>query len=137
MPNVRKDESLKTVTISHENLGTIVVNEHLRNIISEPISDSEEISDPGYGGGRVVKNKKDTARKITLEVAVGSAAELFLRRTIRYKNTPFSLQWADGSNQAIEEQSGTGNNCTTKDIPNDRNADTISFEIMSLEYSGD
>jgi len=135
--NITKDESKKTVTIEHPNLGAVVLNQHLKNIISEPISDTEEISEPGYGGARVVKNKVDTARKISVEVATGSIGELFLRRTLRFKKTPFTLQWLDASNSLIEIQGGDARECFTKDVANNRNADTITFEIMSMVYSGD
>ena len=137
MGNITKDESKKSVSFEHPNLGAIVISDHLKNIISEPVSDTEEISEPGCGGGRVVKNKKDTARKLSFEVNVGSAGELFLRRTRRFKNTQFFLQWIDASNSLIEAQGGSGSECFMKDVPNDRNADTITFEIFSMNYSGD
>lgn len=137
MGNIRKDESLKFVTIEHPVLGTHVINDNLVNISTAPLSDTEEISDPGAGGGRVVKFKKDTARMISVEVQVGSYAELFLTRTKRYRKQYFSLQWADESNGLIESQGGNGLECHTKDTENNRGSDTKTFEIVSLEYSGD
>ena len=136
MPNQRLDISKKSVTVSHPNLGDIVVNEHLRNIISEPVSDTEEIGTPGFGGGRTVKNMVDKSRKITIEVNIGSQAEFFMRRMLRYKNTEFSINWSDESS-AAGTQGGQGEECFAKDVSNDRSAETISFEITSLNYSGD
>lgn len=135
--NITRDESKLFVAIDHDKLGQRSFNENLFNIVSEPMSDASEVSDPGVGGGRVVKIKKDTARKISVEVQTGSEAELFLRRTTRYKLTPFTISWSDERNGAIEAQKGTGSECYTKDVANDRGADTITFEIWSMNYSGD
>jgi len=133
--NITKDESKKNVACEHPNLGAIVMSEHLKNIISEPISDTEEISEPGFGGGRVVKNKVDKARKISVEVAVGSPGETWLRETLLFKKTPYFLQWVDDSSEFFP-QGGSASECFTKDVANDRNADTITFEIYSMDYTG-
>lgn len=135
--NVTRDVSKKVVTIEHPKLGAVILNQHLKNIIIEPISDVEEISEPGFGGARVIKVKKDTARKITVEVATGTVGELFLRRTMLFKLTDYALQWVDSSNSVLETQAGSALECRTKLIPNDRNSDTTSFEIYSMAYTGD
>lgn len=135
--NITQDVSKRVVTIEHPNLGAVIMSEHLKKCESAPLSDTATISDPGWGGGRVYQVKKDKARKITVEVATGSVDELFLQRCKRFLTIPFSLEWIDESNGAIESQAGVGLECYIKDAANDRGADTQTFEIYSLEYSGD
>lgn len=122
---------------SHTNLGDISDNGNLVNIISEPLSDTSEVRDPGVGGDRVRVTKADKGRKISVEVATGSTLERYLRRCMRYRNTDFTCLWADervGGN----EQEGQGTECRVKPATaNDRGAETVTFEIESLNYTGD
>lgn len=135
--NITMDGKKLFFSMVHSNLGSISDNSNLINVISEPISDTFEIRDPGVGGGRVKINKADTGRKITVEVQTGSNLELILRRAIRYKNTEFECSWSDERvSDAI--QSGSGSECSVNpNIANDRSAETTSFEIYSMNYSGD
>ena len=137
MGNVTQDTSKLFFTANHPNLGSIAENDNLNNVISEPISDSFEVSDPGVGGGRVKKNKTDKGRKITIECQTGSNLDNYLRRCIRYRKTEFNCLWSDERVQGNEQQ-GNGRECTVNpNSANDRGSDTMSYEIYSMNYSGD
>jgi hypothetical protein len=135
--NITMDSKKLFFTMVHSNLGSIADNSNLINITSEPISDTFEVRDPGVGGGRVKINKADTGRKLTIEVQTGSTLELMLRRAIRYKNTEFTCLWAD-ERVSTNIQGGSASECSVNpNIANDRGAETVSFEIYSMNYSGD
>lgn len=135
--NINMDSKKLFFTMVHTYLGSISDNSNLLNVTSEPISDSFEVREPGVGGGRVVNNKADTGRKLTVEVQVGSPLELFLRRAGRYKNTDFTCMWSD-ERVSDNIQGGSGSECRVNpNIANDRGAETISFEIYAMTYSGD
>lgn len=135
--NVRQDDSLLFVTVQHPNVGMIVINANLVDVKTSQISDTTEISDPGIGGGRVIKFKKDNAKKIEVEVQTLSEAENYFRRVRRYKSIPFSIQWSDNRNITQDPQGGVGLECYLMDSDNERTAETATFEIISLSYSGD
>lgn len=136
MSNVTQDMSKLFATFSHPNLGDFSDNGNLVNVIPEPLSDTDEFTEPGAGGDRVHKGKKDKSKKISIEVQTGTPIEHYLRRAIRYKNTKFICSWSDERTEGYV-QSGNGRECIIKDTPNDRNAETQTFEITSMDYSGD
>lgn len=135
--NIRNDKSLLFVTIVHPTVGTTVMNANLLNVKTGQVSDTTEVSDPGVGGGRVISIVKDTAKKIEIEVQNLSADEAFFRRIARYKGIPFSITWSDMRSSATDGLSGTGNECYLMDTENDRTAESTTFEITSLTYTGD
>lgn len=135
--NVRNDKSLLFVTIVHPSVGTTTMNANLLNVKTSQLSDTTEVSDPGVGGGRVISIIKDTAKKIEIEVQNLSADENFFRRIARYKGIPFTLTWSDMRSSVTDGLSGTGNDCYLMDTENDRTADSTTFEITSLLYTGD
>lgn len=137
MSNITMDNIKLFFTASHLNLGDISENDNLMNIISEPISDTFEVRDPGVGGGRVKINKADKGRKISVECQTGSNLDMYLRRCMRYRNTDFTCMWSD---ERVEgnEQGGNGSECSVNpNAANDRNSETVTYEIISLSYSGD
>jgi len=135
--NITFDSKKLFFTMVHPNLGSISDNSNLMSITSEPISDSFEVRDPGVGGGRVRINKADTGRKLTIEVQTGSQLELQLRRAMRYKNTDFTCMWSD-ERVSDNIQGGSASECSVNpNIANERGAETISFEIYAMTYSGD
>lgn len=137
MANITMDSKKLFFVASHPNLGDISDNENMMNVISEPISDVFEVRDPGVGGGRVKINKADKGRRISIECQVGSTLESYLRRCIRYRNTEFTCSWSD-ERVSTNIQQGQGRECTVNpNVANDRGAETITFEIISLDYSGD
>lgn len=135
--NVRNDKSLLFCTIVHPTIGTTTMNANLLNIKTSQLSDTTEVSDPGVGGGRIISITKDTAKKIEVEVQNLSADEAFFRRIARYKGIPFTITWSDLRSSATDGLSGTGNDCYLMDTENDRTADSTTFEITSLTYTGD
>lgn len=135
--NIRNDKSLLIVTIVHPTVGTTTMNANLLNVKTSQVSDTTEVSDPGVGGGRVISIIKDTAKKIEIEVQNLSADEAFFRRIARYKGIPFSITWTDMRSSATGGLSGTGNECYLMDTENDRTAESTTFEITSLTYTGD
>ena len=135
--NIRNDKSLLFCTITHPNIGTTTMNANLLNIKTSQISDTTEVSDPGVGGGRVISIIKDNAKKIEVEVQNLSADEAFFRRIARYKGIPFVVTWSDSRSSATSGLSGTGNECYLMDTENDRTAESTTFEITSLSYTGD
>jgi hypothetical protein len=137
MGNFTVDSKKLFFTASHPSLGDISENDNLINVISEPISDTFEIRDPGVGGGRVKVNKADKGRKITVECQTGSNLDNYLRRCIRYRNTEFNCLWSD-ERVSTNEQQGNGRECTVNpNSANDRSSETMSYEIISMNYSGD
>ena len=135
--NIRNDKSLLFVTIVHPTVGTTTMNANLLTVKTSQVSDTTEVSDPGVGGGRVISIVKDTAKKIEIEVQNLSADEAFFRRIARYKGIPFSITWSDMRSSATNGLSGTGNECYLMDAENDRTAESTTFEITSLSYTGD
>ena len=135
--NIRNDKSLLFVTIVHPTVGTTTMNVNLLNVKTSQVSDTTEVSDTGVGGGRVISIVKDTAKKIEIEVQNLSADEAFFRRIARYKGIPFSITWSDMRSSATDGLSGTGNECYLMDTENDRTAESTTFEITSLSYTGD
>lgn len=135
--NIRNDKSLLFVTIVHPTVGTTTMNANLLSVKTSQVSDTTEVSDPGVGGGRVISIVKDTAKKIEIEVQNLSADEAFFRRIARYKGIPFSITWSDMRSSATAGLSGTGNECYLMDTENDRTAESTTFEITSLTYTGD
>ena len=136
MANITGDGSKLFFVASHPNLGDISDNENLTNVISEPLSDISEVRDPGVGGGRIMIIKADKGRRLSIECGTGSPLDTYLRRCIRYRFTEFTCNWSD--ERFPDVQSGQGRQCkVSPNAANDRQAETMTYEIISLDYSGD
>ncbi len=125
-----------SATIEHPNLGSYFFNKNLVSIQTDPISDTEEVSEPGIGGNRMIGIVEDGAKKITIEVQTASLDEAFLRRIQNFPEVEFSVQWIDARNAAATV-GGTGTKCILKRPGNNRTDDTQTFEIYAGEYTGD
>ena len=138
---MKSDEAKQGVTIIGTPFPFPFIWKNLMKINSKPVSDTEEITEPGAGGERVFKDKKDSSRIVEVEVTTGSNEELALTRLRKYKAIPFTINWFDSRTLVnavpVLPQSGIGINCFVKDKENDRSAETQTFEIYCSSYTGD
>lgn len=135
MSNITVNEALKSLVIFHPIVLGVYSNENLVDIDVKSLSDNIDVSEAGFGGGRIVRIKPDTARSIAVEVQNGSLEEAQLRRIMKYPDIPFSLTWNDASS-LLSPKGGSSVECYIKNDASNKLTDkTVTFNIIALNYS--